>query len=68
MKTQTIIRDFYGKKLGTVITDEKGNKEVRNFYGKIVSRYDSKQDVTRDFYGKIVSKGDTSISLLYQKR
>jgi len=39
------------------------DKVVRDFYGRILGRYDSNQDVTRDFYGRIVSKGDTSSGL-----
>lgn len=61
----TDIRDFYGRKLGSVETDDKGNKTVRDFYGRIVSYYDAVQDVTRDFYKRIIGRGDIAVSLLY---
>ena len=32
------IKDFYGKILGTVETDNQGNKTVRDFYGRILTR------------------------------
>ena len=64
MKNKQIIRDFYGKIIGSIETDTQGNKTIRDFYGKILGRYNKKQDVTRDFYGKIVSKGDASTMLL----
>lgn len=62
------IRDFYGKIQGWVEEDETtGNKIIRDFYGRIVAKYDKNQNVTRDFYGKIIGKGDMGVSLLYNK-
>ena len=63
MKIQTI-RDFYNRVIGYIETDRDGNKIVRNFYKKILGRYDKKHDVTRDFYNRIVGKGDLSTMLL----
>ena len=68
MNNRVVIRDFYGKILGSVTTDNIGNKIVRDFYGRILGRYDKKADVTRDFYGKIVAKGDHSTALIPLKR
>lgn len=67
MNNKEIIRDFYGRILGTISTDNIGNKTVRNFYGKILGRYDKKANVTRDFYGRIVGRGDRSAALIPTK-
>ena len=64
MSDREVIRDFYGRILGTITTDSNGNKVVRDFYGKILGKYDKKSNVTRDFYGRIVAKGDRSNSLI----
>lgn len=68
MSNREIIKDFYGRILGSVTTDAQGNKVVRDFYGKILGRYDKKSNVTKDFYGRIVSKGDHSASLIPMQR
>lgn len=60
-----IIKDWTGKIIGSVETDNKGNKTIRNFYGVILGRYDKATNVTRDFYGRLISRGDTSIGLIY---
>lgn len=62
-----VIRDFYGKILGTIETDNKGNKTVRNFYGKILGYYDKANNVTRDFYKKIIARGDQTSGLIYSQ-
>lgn len=64
MSNREVIKDFYGRILGTITTDSTGNKVVRDFYGRILGRYDKKQNVTRDFYGRIVAKGDRSAGLV----
>lgn len=68
MSNRDVIRDFYGRVLGTVTTDTKGNKIVRDFYGKILGKYDKYNNVTRDFYGRIVAKGDRSAALISTTR
>ena len=68
MTTKEVIRDFYGRILGSITTDNNGNKVVRDFYGRIKGKYDKKANVTRDFYGKIVARGDQSASLIPVKR
>lgn len=65
MKKDTI-RDFYGKVLGYIETDEKGNKIVKDFYGRKLGTYDKAKDVTRDFYGRILNRGDLTASLIYR--
>lgn len=62
-----IIRDFYGKILGSIETDSNGNKIVRDFYGKILGYYNKTANVTQDFYKRVIGRGDLSASLLYRK-
>ena len=64
MNNKEVIRDFYGRILGSITTDSSGNKVVRDFYGRIVGRYDKRNNVTRDFYGRVVAKGDRSSGLV----
>lgn len=66
MTDREVVRDFYGKVLGTITTDKQGNKVVRDFYGKILGKYDKKTNITRDFYGKIVARGDRTNALIPQ--
>ena len=62
-----IIRDLYGRVLGTITTDKQGNKVVRDFYGKVLGKYDKRSNVTRDFYGRVIAKGDRSSGLVPTK-
>ena len=68
MTTKTAVRDFYGRILGWIYDDGRGNKTVRNFYGQIVAKYDKATNLTRDFYGRIIGRGDISTSLLYNDK
>lgn len=53
------IKDWRGKIIGFIDTDTTtGNKVVRDFYGKMLGRYNKKLDITQDFYGRQVAKGD----------
>lgn len=67
MSDKEVIRDFYGRILGTITTDKNGNKVARDFYGRIVGRYDKSVNVTRDFYGRIIAKGDRVSSTIPDK-
>lgn len=64
MKTKQLIRDYAGRVLGSVETDNVGNKLVRDLYGKVLGKYDKRADVTRDLYGRVVAKGDHSSMLI----
>ena len=64
MKIKQQIRDYKGKIIGTITVDDYGNKEVRDFYGRILGKYDKKADLTRDFYGRIIARGDQAAMLL----
>lgn len=66
MTNRELVRDFYGRIIGSIETD--GTKQTaRDFYGRIVGRYDSKDNRTRDFYGRILTSGNTLMGLLYKK-
>lgn len=52
------IRSWNGKILGSYEDDLSGRVVLRDFYGRILGRYDPKENLTRDFYGKIIGKGN----------
>ena len=58
------ITDNYGRCLGTIETDGRGDKVVKDFYGKILGRYERSSNVTKDVYGKILYHGDMAAALL----
>lgn len=62
------IKDFYQRILGWVSEDSSGNKTVRDFYRRIVARYDKRSNTTRDEYGRILGQGDFAASLLFSER
>ena len=64
MATKEPIKDWQGKILGFMETESNGNKVLRDFYGRILGKYDKSLDVTRDFYGRQVGKGDALMTLL----
>jgi hypothetical protein len=45
-------------------TQSNGDIIVKDFYGKILGKYDAANDVTKDFYGKILFKGNMAGSLI----
>ena len=59
-----VIKNWRGRIIGYIETDHNGNKLVKDFYRKIVGRYDKKNDVTRDFYGRMIARGDQCSLLL----
>lgn len=59
------VREFSGKIIGWIETDNQGNQIIRAFSGRMIAKYDKQSDVTRDFYGKIISKGNTAVGQLY---
>lgn len=64
MKNKVFIRDFHNRIIGSIETDEEGNKIVRDFYNKILGRYFAKTNLTKDFYGRVIARGDHSSALL----
>lgn len=66
-KETKIIRDFYNRIQGYIITDTRtGNKEARDFYQRILGYYIKDLDQTRNFYQKVISRGDTLASLIIE--
>lgn len=66
--TKTEIRDFYGRIIGWIETNETtGDKIGRDFYGRIVGYYQKSLNVTRDFYQRIVARGDALSGLILQE-
>lgn len=59
------VKDWAGKVLGWVETDNRGNQTVRNFGGRVLAYYRADRDVTTDWAGKVVSRGNTAISHIY---
>lgn len=69
MRDKQPIREWNGKIIGWVETDSiTGDKIIRDFYGRILGKYDKKFNVTRDFYGRVLYKGDQSGLLLQIKK
>ena len=64
MATKEPIKDWQGKILGFIETESNGNKVLRDFYGRILGKYDKNSNVTRDFYGRQDGKGDVLMPLL----
>ena len=58
------IRTFSGMIIGKIKTLPNGDKEVRDFPGRILGYYRKTRDVTTDFCGKVLYRGDMSAALL----
>ena len=62
------IKDWKGRIIGFIDTDTvTGDKVARDFYGKILGKYNKRLYITTDFYGKLVSKGDRAMMLINSK-
>ena len=58
------IRTFGGQTIGYIKTLPNGDKEVTDFYHRVLGYYRKSQDATTDFYGRILYRGDMSAALL----
>ena len=58
------IREWNGKIIGSYETDSQGRIVLRDFQGRILGRYDARENKTRDFQGRIVGQGNTLGMLL----
>ena len=58
------IQDWTGKTIGWREVKYNGDIVIRDFYGRILGKYDKYCDVTRDFYGKVLARGDQSGMLI----
>jgi hypothetical protein len=43
-----------------------GDKTIRDFYGRILGKYDAATNTPRDFYGRVVAKGEC-LTMLIEK-
>ena len=59
-----LIKAWDGKILGFIDTQPNGDKIVRDFYLRILGKYNKSLDATQDFYGHIIAKGDQSSMLI----
>ena len=55
------IRDWTGKIIGFIDTDNEGNKTVRDFYGRITGRYDKRFNVTSSLLNQELYKINAAI-------
>lgn len=68
MINREIIKDWRGIIIGFIETDTvTGNKIAKDFYGRVVGRYNKRANVTQDFYCRQVAKGDQVVGMLYRK-
>lgn len=66
MIEKRIIKNYYGRTLGTIEYDTVTKKsKAKDFYGRVLGIYDPKDDRTRNFYGKIISWGNSLEALVY---
>lgn len=67
MTNEQPIRDFHGRIIGYIEEKQNGDKIVRDFYKRVLGRYDKSTNTTRDFYGRIIARGDNTGMLLSLK-
>lgn len=63
-KDEQVIKDFHGRIIGFIETDDQGNKTVRDYYRRILGFYNKKLNITQDFNKKVVATGDACASFL----
>ena len=66
MRNEQTIKDWKGKIIGFIEVLPNGDKIIRDFYRKILGKFDSRLNVTKDFYGRIIAQGDLS-TMLFNK-
>lgn len=59
-----IIKDASGLKIGSIEKDSQGNEVVKDFYGRVVARYNKSTNQTRDFYGRLIAWGNVASGVL----
>lgn len=60
------IKDFYGRIIGSIETDNRGNAVAKDFYGRLLGSYDTTYNVTKDFYRRIIGSGNQLMGLIYE--
>lgn len=64
MDKEEVLKDWRGKIIGYIITDQYGNQTIKDFYRRTLGKYDKRLNVTKDFYGRLVAKGNQLQMLL----
>lgn len=68
MGEREIIKDFYGRRIGEIRTDWRGNRIAMDMYGRILGNYDKKGNVTTVYpSGRIVASGDVLNALIWEE-
>lgn len=67
-KKVQVVKDFNFKIIGFIETNDDGSKVVKDFYRRVLGKYDPRADVTKDFYGRVVARGDATSILLNNKK
>lgn len=61
---ENILKDQYGKILGSVSVDSRGIQTLRSHLGVILGTYDPKTNVTKNYMGQIIGSGNL-LSMLF---
>lgn len=71
--TKQVLRDFYGRVIGSLETVHDtnprydGDVTARDFYNKILGYYRKFYNITTDFYGRKIGDGDLTSGLVWQE-
>ena len=66
MTNSTIIKNFYGERIGELKKDYRGNIIAYDRYGAILGTYNPKLNITTEFpSGRIVANGDITSALIW---
>lgn len=66
METE-VNKNYGGKIIARIETDARGNKTVKDYFGKTLGRYDAQSDTTREYYGHVVARGDAVGMLIHDR-
>lgn len=55
---EELIKDYYGRIIARTEKQPNGDIVVKDFYYRIVGKYEAMTDTTRDFYGRVVAQGN----------
>jgi hypothetical protein len=61
-----ILKDQYGKLLGSISVDSRGIQTLRSHLGVILGTFDPKTNVTKNYIGQIIGTGNL-LSMLIVK-
>ena len=64
MPSEVVIKNMYGRNIGRIRTLDNGDKEVYDFYGRIIGWYRASLNATLNNVGRIIAYGDATASLI----